>query len=173
MHILLPETDNCPSWISRRQRMTTENISLNQLKGENDHGKYFIISLHERMLPDPAGIKPATSWSSVRYTSNCATKADWGSLVCITKTCLYNFDPLKPHFYIVKLGFTGVYIIFLISAQNIDCGYWLEPPQWGSSNEYPQSMFWTEIWNNIRVFYLKNFGFWRWNFLYIWIGMFS
>ena len=32
-------------------------------------------------------------------------------------TCLYNFDLLKPHFYIVKLGFTGVYIIFLISAQ--------------------------------------------------------
>ena len=46
----------------------------------------------------------------------------------ITKTCLYHFDPLKPHFYIVKLGFTGVYIIFLISAQNIDCGYSLEPP---------------------------------------------
>ena len=36
---------------------------------------------------------------------------------CITKTCLYNFDPTKPHFYIVKLGFTGVYIVFLISAQ--------------------------------------------------------
>ena len=35
----------------------------------------------------------------------------------ITKTRLYNVDPLKPHFYIVKLGFTGVYIIFLISAQ--------------------------------------------------------
>ena len=35
----------------------------------------------------------------------------------ITKTCLYNFDPIQPHFYIVKLGFTGVYIIFLISAQ--------------------------------------------------------
>ena len=35
----------------------------------------------------------------------------------ITKPYLYNFDPLKPHFYIVKLGFTGVYIIFLISAQ--------------------------------------------------------
>ena len=26
----------------------------------------------------------------------------------ITKTYLYNFDPLKPHLYIVKLGFTGV-----------------------------------------------------------------
>ena len=35
----------------------------------------------------------------------------------ITKTCLHNFDPLKPHFYIVKLEFRGVYIIFLISAQ--------------------------------------------------------
>ena len=30
----------------------------------------------------------------------------------ITKTRLYNFDPLKPHFYIVKLGFAGVNIIF-------------------------------------------------------------
>ena len=31
--------------------------------------------------------------------------------------------------------------IFHISAQNIDCGYLLEPPQRGGSNEYPQSMF--------------------------------
>ena len=38
-------------------------------------------------------------------------------LFFITKTCLYNFDPLKPHFYIVKLGFTGVDIIFLIFAR--------------------------------------------------------
>ena len=30
---------------------------------------------------------------------------------------------------------------FLIFAQNIDRGYALEPPQWGGSNEYPQSMF--------------------------------
>ena len=35
----------------------------------------------------------------------------------ITKTYLCNFDPLKLHFYIVKLGLTGVYIIFLISSQ--------------------------------------------------------
>ena len=57
------------------------------------------------------------------------------------KTRLYNFDPLKPHFYMVKVGFTGVHIIFLISAQNIDCGYALEPPLRGGSNAYPQSMF--------------------------------
>ena len=33
--------------------------------------------------------------------------------ISITKTRLYN---IKPHFHVVKLGFTGVYIIFLISA---------------------------------------------------------
>ena len=69
-----------------------------------------------------------------------ATSSD-GQTDIITKTRLYNFDPLKPHFYIVKLGFTGVYIIFLIFAQNIDCGYSLEPPRRGGSNGYPQSMF--------------------------------
>ena len=37
------------------------------------------------------------------------------------------------------------YDIFHISAQNIDCGYSLEPPRRGGSNEYPQSMFWAEI----------------------------
>ena len=73
----------------------------------------------------------------------------------ITKTRLYNFDPLKPHFYIVKLGFTGVYIIFLISAQNIDCGFSLELPRWGGSNEYPQSMFWAEIWKISEFFIWK------------------
>ena len=31
--------------------------------------------------------------------------------------------------------------IFHISAQNIDCGYSLEPPRRGGSYEYPQSMF--------------------------------
>ena len=35
--------------------------------------------------------------------------------------------------------------IFHISAQNIDCGYPLEPPRRGGSNEYPQSMFLSRI----------------------------
>ena len=77
----------------------------------------------------------------------------------ITKTYLYNFDPLKPHFYTVKLGFTGAHTIFLISAKNIDCGYSLEPPRRGGSNEYPQSIFWVEKWKNIRFFLSENFQF--------------
>ena len=46
--------------------------------------------------------------------------------IFITKTRLCNEHPLTPDFYIVKLGFTGVYIFFLILFKNIDCGLTLE-----------------------------------------------
>ena len=46
----------------------------------------------------------------------------------ITKSRLYNFDPLKPHLYTVKLEFTGVYDIFLIFAKKHRLWYSLEPP---------------------------------------------
>ena len=78
-------------------------------------------------------------------------------LILITKTYLYNFYPLQSHFYIVKLGFTGVYIIFLISAQ-IKCGYSSALPRRGGSNEYPQSTFWVEVWK-ISEFLSENFQF--------------
>ena len=81
-------------------------------------------------------------------------------MITITKTRLYNFDPLKPHIYILKLGFTGVYIIFHISAQKHRLWVLVR----GGSNEYPQSMFWAEIWKNKSVFYLKFFSFWEVNF---------
>ena len=125
-----------------------------------------------------------------------ALTTEWTNGACfITKTRLYSFDPLKPHLYIVKLGFTGVYIIFLISAQKHRlwvlvrtasapkhrlCGYSLGSNEYPQSivfscgsNEYPQSMFLSRNMKNIRVFYLKFFSFWRWVFLYIWIGVFS
>ena len=79
--------------------------------------------------------------------------------VTITKTYLYNFDSFKPHLYIVKLGITGLYIIFHISAQNIDFGYSLEPPR-------------REIWK-ISEFLSENLQFWWRNIQLIWIGVFS
>ena len=51
------------------------------------------------------------------------------------------YTPLKPHFYLVKLGYTGVNLFFLFLLQNTECGYSLEPPRRGGSNLYPQSMF--------------------------------
>ena len=38
----------------------------------------------------------------------------------------------------------NIFDIFLIFAENIDCGYTLEPPRRGGSNEYLQSMFWSK-----------------------------
>ena len=62
-----------------------------------------------------------------------------------SRNLTYIILTLKPHFYIVKLESTGVYIIFLISAKNMDCGY-------------PQSMFWAEIWK-YQSFLSENFHF--------------
>ena len=70
----------------------------------------------------------------------------------ITKTYLCNFNSLKPHFYKVKLGFTGVYTIFLISAQNIDCGYSLD------SNEYHNLCF-ERKYEKYQNFLTENFQF--------------
>ena len=84
--------------------------------------------------------KTLVTWATTRENIN------------ITKTSLYNFDPLKPYFYIVKLGCTGVYIIFLISAQKHRL---LELPHGVGSNEYPQSIFWAEIWKIAELFIWK------------------
>ena len=51
--------------------------------------------------------------------------------------------------------------IFYITAQNTDCGYSLEPPRRGGSNEYLQSMFLSRNKNNIvypfkpQFYYIK------------------
>ena len=58
-----------------------------------------------------------------------------GKKFIVRKTCPCNMYPLKPHFYIAKLGYGGVYLFFLFLLQNIDCGYSLEPPRRGCSNE--------------------------------------
>ena len=59
VHILSPETDNCPSWISGKERMTLENISW---------------SISTKEWCRPGGVEPATSWSPVGRASNWATE---------------------------------------------------------------------------------------------------
>ena len=74
---------------------------------------------------------------------------------------VYNFDPLKPQFYVVKLGFTGIYIIFLtgiyiiflISAQIHRL--WVLVRTASPRRVYPQSMFWAEIRKKISDFFLS------------------
>ena len=73
----------------------------------------------------------------------------------ITKTCLYNFEPLKPQFYIEKLGFSGNKLFFLYLHKNINCWYSLGLPHRGGSNEYPQSILWADIWKISEFFTLR------------------
>ena len=70
----------------------------------------------------------------------------WGATCPIRSV----FSPLRKHAYsnILKILSPKKWTfsdknsyIFPISAQNIDCGYSLEPPRRGGSNVYPQSMF--------------------------------
>ena len=57
----------------------------------------------------------------------------------ITKTCLFKYiENFTTKNEILQIKNSD---IFHISAQNIDCGYSLEPPRRGGSYEYPQSIF--------------------------------
>ena len=108
-----------------------------KLKGMQEKGYIMDVLGYRKLhpsgpLPDITRAKPhdARQWPFRAANVWIKSLTKWnrkqkliGVAFFITKTCLYSFDPLKPHFYTVKLGFTGVYVIFLISAQNIDCGY--------------------------------------------------
>ena len=63
VHILSPETDNCPSWISGRERMTVENISWS-------------ISTKECCRPR-RGLNPRPPGLHSDGASNWATEAGW------------------------------------------------------------------------------------------------
>ena len=51
------------------------------------------------------------------------------SLIMKIHPCKEDTLTCTPHFYIVKLGFTRVFINLIVLSQNIDCGYLLEPPR--------------------------------------------
>ena len=68
--------------------------------------------------------------------------------------CIPHNTPLLLY----KSGFAGVYLFFLFLLQNIDCGYSLEPPRRGGSNEYPQSKFWSKKKGKISQFFSQKFS---------------
>ena len=98
-------------------------------------------------------------WVSAGRTRNLVENAvSWYSVIMKTRlyVCNENFTTNNWKFCDKNSD------IVHISAQNIDCGFSLEPPHgggsneytqtmllsrnpWGGSNEYPQSMFWAEM----------------------------
>ena len=67
---------------------------------------------------------------------------------------LYTIRTLRKHAHAINRDFLALKVenfqlkkidIFLIFAQNIDCGYTLEPPRRGGSNEYHNLCFGAKI----------------------------
>ena len=88
---------------------------------------------------------PATSRCDKKYLSRCASHlALWKN--CLNKVISVSIQFSAKRTIIIapdKRGYPQN--IFLISPQNICCGYSLEVPLQGTSNEYPQHMF---LWRN-------------------------
>ena len=125
MHILSPETNNCPSWISGRAKMTIENISWS-------------ISTEDCCRPGRCRTRNFLITSRTRIHMS-----HWGrhALRKNAYSNILKILPLKNESFQIK----KIWYFFHISAQNIDCGYPLEPPRRGGSNGYPQSMFLSRI----------------------------
>ena len=83
MHILSPETDNCPSWISGRERMTVENISWS-------------ISTKECCWPR-RGLNPRPPGLQSDGASNWATEAEESFHEC-NKQYKFNCGPAEPRY---------------------------------------------------------------------------
>ena len=122
--------------------------SDNMQKLSSQECKYIIslvnvISNYARQIVMFKIVHPKDDYSA---RASCTTSENCTS---ITRAYLYDFDPLKPHFYIVKLGFTGVYIIFHISAQ--------KHRLWGPSTH---NLCFEQKYEKYQDFLSENFNFW-------------
>ena len=80
----------------------------------------------------------------VKYLTN-FFKLEWNLGIKSTLRFFFLSVYIKFHLQKLKKNQIKKTDIFHISAQNIDCGYSLEPPRRGGSNVYPQSMFLAEM----------------------------
>ena len=134
MHILSPETDNCPSWISGRERMTVENISWSISAKE-------CCRPWRGLYPRPPGLQSdgASNWATeagmINYDWTAENNNDifftalWQNL-CKSQNDAYIFillldlagiDTLIVWIEILAKGFFFYYFIFIfIFKANID-----------------------------------------------------
>ena len=119
-----------------------------------------MCSLWQEMLPFRADAFPYEN-RNANWKTQIGNRITFGKILpnvpnlnlCITKTCLYNFDPLKPHFCIKNWGLQGYTLFFSFLLKNIDCGYSRRFYRVPTINVLSRNM------KNIRIFYLKIFIF--------------
>ena len=122
------------------------------------------------MLPTSAGVEPTTAWSPVGCASNWAKvfgqtglskqyRHRWdsaehgiwtGSTLSVTQPAVFRHINLVKsclnlgYFFYYRGLVKDTYLMIILGYffyGNIYCGYSLEVPRWGTSNEYPQYMF--------------------------------
>ena len=111
VHILSPETDNCPSWINGRERMTVENISWSISTKEcadfgGDWTRDLLVSsrtAHPTEPPRPAGLVLQTSkHAERRKKSMVVLKRHVKLLLCLWSLPLYGLIQQPTNWWYVS-----------------------------------------------------------------------
>ena len=80
---------------------------LNQLKGQNDDRKYFMIKSPWKNVADQAGVKPATSWLPVRHASRIPLVQCASSLPCLVhhylQTSKFHGEFMSPALFLSEV----------------------------------------------------------------------
>ena len=128
MHILSPETDNCPSWISRRERITVENISWS-------------ISTKECCRPR-RGLNPRPPDLQSDGASNWATEAGIQIMIKLYYCTLIWLHLLWGHSLFAELKFLALIVSEkLTGCQNKACDAWKQLINCGLSMKTDFSQF--------------------------------
>ena len=93
---------------------------------------FHVMRTYIRQVSDSVALWDTCLYSAARNLSN--FKTQWICLGCMAKrkavifwrffpncimqTCPYDIDPFTPHFYKVKLWFTGVFIFFIFALKH-------------------------------------------------------
>ena len=92
-----------------RQKLTT--ALLESGKGETDRRKYFMINLHERMLPSSAGVEPATSWSPVGWRIQLSHRGQL--LTCMSTHNIYFYGELRKKYLRIITKYSPLTLVLL------------------------------------------------------------
>ena len=80
------------------------------------------IAMSENLFRSPSNIMaintPDESYLSLNLVKATHRKSRKSVINHIRITCPCNKYPLKPHFYLVKMGFAGIHLFFLFLVQN-------------------------------------------------------
>ena len=137
MHTLPSVDDENWKWYLKSSPELSTYLDLSYLQSDHDFSLK-IINNALNQKPDNSG--PDCTHEHGKLGHHCSHIYTY--IVFLSMTQLQHIFKVRTMKAPDKIGCQEN--IFLISPLNICCGYSLEVPQWGASNEYPQHMFFVE-----------------------------